>query len=99
MSGLTLSGPQVKRLTKGQQLRFQPLLAPELRVSRTLGVDEGTSIAGEDTAVDMWTSPDLAQPYVPGPVDVGWEIWVGFAAGIIPFLIGSWEFGKRIVSP
>jgi hypothetical protein len=27
----------------------------------------------------------------------GWEIWVGFAAGVIPFLIGSYEFGKRIL--
>lgn len=36
--------------------------------------------------------------YVPGPVEVGWEIWVGFFAGVIPFVIASWEFGKRVVS-
>lgn len=35
--------------------------------------------------------------YVPSPVEPGWEIYVGFLAGIIPFAIGSWEFGKRIV--
>eukprot|EP00884_Botryococcus_braunii_P012101 jgi/Botrbrau1/20892/Bobra.0135s0023.1 len=57
----------------------------------------GSSIAGEDIASNGWTNPDLSQPYMPGPVDVGWEIWVGFAAGLIPFLIGSWEFGKRII--
>ena len=35
--------------------------------------------------------------YVPGPVEVGWEIWLGAAAGVIPFAIGAYEFGKRIV--
>lgn len=36
--------------------------------------------------------------YVPSPYEPGWEIYVGFLAGVIPFAIGSWEFGKRIVS-
>lgn len=36
-------------------------------------------------------------PYVPTPYQPGWEIWVGFAAGIIPFAIGAAEFGKRIL--
>lgn len=36
--------------------------------------------------------------YTPSPLEPGWEIWVGFAAGVIPFLIASLEFGKRIVS-
>lgn len=35
--------------------------------------------------------------YVPGPVSVGPEIYAGALAGVIPFAIGSWEFGKRIV--
>jgi hypothetical protein len=35
--------------------------------------------------------------YVPGPVEVGWEIWFGAAAGVIPFVIASYEFGKRIL--
>ncbi|KAG1658771.1 hypothetical protein FOA52_001314 [Chlamydomonas sp. UWO 241] len=29
-----------------------------------------------------------------GPGD---EVWIGFIAGVIPFAIGSWEFGKRIL--
>lgn len=58
----------------------------------------GIGKAGELMASDGWEAPALPQTYVPGPVDVGWEIWVGFAAGLIPFMIGSWEFGKRIVS-
>ena len=36
--------------------------------------------------------------YVPSPMEVGWEAWVGFVAGVVPFIIGSWEFAKRIVS-
>lgn len=68
--------------------------------------------------------------YTPGPVQVGWEVWVGAAAGkpdvinmlvwqppcivtaysaaavppvfflragVIPFIIGAYEFGKRIL--
>jgi hypothetical protein len=36
--------------------------------------------------------------YVPGPVEVGWEIWFGAIIATIPFVIGAYEFGKRIVS-
>ena len=42
-----------------------------------------------------------AGTYIPsdlGDGSVGFEVWVGFVAGVIPFAIGSWEFGKRIVS-
>ena len=35
--------------------------------------------------------------YVPGPVQVGPQIWAGAIAATIPFVIGSWEFAKRIV--
>ncbi|KXZ46869.1 hypothetical protein GPECTOR_40g603 [Gonium pectorale] len=35
--------------------------------------------------------------YVPSPVEPGWEIWIGFVAGVVPFAIGSYEFGKRII--
>lgn len=41
-----------------------------------------------------------AGTYVPSDLGApGWEIWAGFVAGVVPFAIGSWEFGKRIVSP
>ena len=36
--------------------------------------------------------------YVPSPYSPGWEVWIGFAAGVIPFIIGGYEFTKRIVS-
>ncbi len=38
------------------------------------------------------------QGYVPSPVTVGWEIYAGAIAGVIPFAIGSYQFIARIVS-
>ena len=36
--------------------------------------------------------------YVPSPMELPeWQIWVGFVAGVIPFVIASVEFGKRII--
>lgn len=35
--------------------------------------------------------------YVPGPVEVGWQIYVGSAVAAFPFVIGAYEFGKRIL--
>jgi hypothetical protein len=37
--------------------------------------------------------------YTPSPMEgPGWEIWAGFVAGVFPFALGAYEFGKRIVS-
>lgn len=41
---------------------------------------------------------DAVSAYTPSPYEPGWEVYAGAAAGVIPFLIASWEFGKRIVS-
>ncbi|GIL97533.1 hypothetical protein Vretimale_3176, partial [Volvox reticuliferus] len=35
--------------------------------------------------------------YVPSPLEPGWEVWLGFVAGVVPFAIGAYEFGKRII--
>ncbi len=36
--------------------------------------------------------------YTPSPLEIpSWQIWVGFVAGVIPFIIASYEFGKRIL--
>lgn len=37
------------------------------------------------------------QPYVPSPINVGWEVYVGAIAGVIPFAIGSYQFVARIL--
>ncbi|CAK0782615.1 hypothetical protein CVIRNUC_005817 [Coccomyxa viridis] len=43
------------------------------------------------------SAEEAVTKYVPGPVEVGPEIWVGAIAATIPFVIGSWEFAKRII--
>ena len=40
---------------------------------------------------------DSAQPYVPSPIHIGWEVYVGAIAGVIPFIIGAYQFTARIV--
>jgi len=58
----------------------------------------------------LWSSPATAAtglaasaasvaatPYTPSPMEPGWEIYVGFVAGVVPFIIASYEFGKRII--
>lgn len=35
--------------------------------------------------------------FEPGPVEVTWQIWVGFIISVVPFVIASYEFGKRIL--
>lgn len=52
---------------------------------------------GAATAAAVAAAAVAVPAYVPGPVEVGWEIWVGAAAGVIPFGIGAYEFGKRIL--
>ncbi|GMH42965.1 hypothetical protein BSKO_10887 [Bryopsis sp. KO-2023] len=54
----------------------------------------GVAIALSCSGMD----PCLAEStFTPGTVEVGWEIYFGAAAGVVPFIIGAWEFGKRIV--
>jgi hypothetical protein len=43
------------------------------------------------------TGPVDMATYKPSPVDVGWQVYVGFAVGVFPFIIGAYEFGKRIL--
>ena len=53
---------------------------------------------GEGGAVATAAAMQGATPaYVPGPVEVGWEIYVGAAACVAVFALGAWEFVKRIV--
>ncbi|GFR42086.1 hypothetical protein Agub_g2928 [Astrephomene gubernaculifera] len=42
-------------------------------------------------------TPTAHGAYVPSPLEPGWEVWVGFVAGVAPFVIGAYEFGKRIL--
>jgi hypothetical protein len=40
---------------------------------------------------------EAAARYTPSPMEPGWEIWAGLVAGVVPFIIASYEFGKRIL--
>ena len=51
-----------------------------------------------DPAAAAAAGPGSAAGFTPGPVEVGWEIWFGAVVGVVPFAIGAYEFGKRIVS-
>jgi hypothetical protein len=57
--------------------------------------------AGAAAATEAATSYAAASPaYTPSnPLEgeLAWQVWVGFIAGVFPFLIASIEFGKRIV--
>eukprot|EP00877_Chromochloris_zofingiensis_P014948 jgi/Chrzof1/9707/Cz04g12260.t1 len=60
-----------------------------------------TAAAAATTSVGVDELPpvgpvDLSH-FTPGPVEVGWEIWFGAVAATIPFVIGAYEFGKRIL--
>ncbi len=64
-----------------------PFLDPHNNTASTLSA--ASALAEE--------AQQVASTYVPGPVEVGWQIWIGAIAGVIPFAIGAYEFGKRIV--
>lgn len=51
-----------------------------------------------DPAAAAEAGPGSAAAFTPGPVEAGWEIWFGAVVGVVPFAIGAYEFGKRIVS-
>jgi hypothetical protein len=61
------------------------------------GIRGVTEVAIANTVSFSVSMADSAT-YVPSPYEPGWEVWVGAVAGVIPFAIGSFEFGKRIVS-
>ena len=55
------------------------------------------TLHAQSAAAAAASGPVDASTYVPGPVDVGWQVWVGAIVGVIPFIIGAYEFGKRIL--
>lgn len=75
-------------------------LPAELRHAHQLNLAHLLAVAALSPAGALARAAEgsaTASTYVPGPVEVGWQIWVGFLAGVIPFAIGSWEFVKRLL--
>lgn len=49
-------------------------------------------------AVETALTASSSSGYTPSPLEIpSWQIWVGFVAGVVPFIIASYEFGKRIL--
>jgi hypothetical protein len=77
------------------------LLLSEHSAGTAAGSAAAETAAAATTAVS--TAADFITPvdpstYVPGPVEVGWQIWFAAFVSTWPFVIGAYEFGKRIVS-
>ncbi|KAL4857110.1 hypothetical protein ACK3TF_002784 [Chlorella vulgaris] len=89
----TTHGPQP---TSGSPLR--PLtLGGAAAVAASLSAAAASASAAAGTQADAAVvAAATAAAYTPGPVEVGWEIWAGFIAGVIPFAIATVEFSKRI---
>lgn len=62
------------------------------------GVHAQCSHAGVSEAAHAAEVANESQAYVPSPVNIGWEVYVGAVAGVIPFIIGAYQFTARIVS-
>lgn len=88
--------------------RQQPNLAARSSGSSGIGaaaVAAAAAIAASLPAGAAWAAAAAAVPgpgsetgaFTPGPVHIGWEVYVGAIAGVIPFAIGAYEFGKRIL--
>lgn len=71
----------------GHALAGQEALSPEVLAA----ADSAAAAAAAATAAVA------AGKYVPSAMEPGFEEWFGFIAGVFPFIIGSYEFGKRIL--
>lgn len=58
-----------------------------------------SGLADATEAPPPYPIPDsmVTGTYVPGPIEVGWQIYVGSAVAAFPFVLGAYEFGKRIL--
>lgn len=76
-------------------------LATEGSAEVTAAAAAAAGVIDAATAAELeaaGVSSTVPSGYVPSPLEPGWEIWTGFVAGVVPFFIGAYEFGKRIVS-
>ena len=92
--------------SKGSNVSLEPRVVidcPELKYTTPAGPPAPVLVVTD--LADAASLPASAYPmdtmvtgtYVPGPVEVGWQIYVGSAVAAFPFVIGAYEFGKRIL--
>jgi hypothetical protein len=99
------ASPALEQRPAGQPSKWHAMHQVPLgaaAVAASLSMAAAASAAAEalqpEAAASAAAAAAAAASYTPGPVEVGWEIWAGFVAGVIPFVIASVEFGKRVVS-
>jgi hypothetical protein len=81
---------------------FQHMSSEDSEFRESENLDSSVESASSGTLSDKGDTrstsiSEKAVAYVPGPVEVGWQIYVGAAVGVFPFIIGAYEFGKRIL--
>ena len=77
----------------------RPHKAAHLAAAAAASGAQLVAVAAASAAQGVAQAASLADvaSYVPSPMEPGWEVWVGAVAGVVPFVIASLEFGKRIV--
>ncbi|GLC37421.1 hypothetical protein PLESTB_001589200 [Pleodorina starrii] len=96
-SGAALVGSLCTAVTASQAAAEEVSTAAAAAAATAVGMPaSGIDVTAAELAAGAVTSV-VPVGYVPSPVEPGWEIWLGFVAGVVPFLIGSYEFGKRII--
>ena len=56
-----------------------------------------SGVAPQNCWADSVTTVVQEGGYVPSPMDPGWQVYVGAVIGVIPFIIATYEFGKRVI--
>ncbi|PSC75045.1 hypothetical protein C2E20_1799 [Micractinium conductrix] len=76
----------------------RPLLVGASAVAASLSAAAAHAAEAAGSAAAAATAgPIPPGTFTPGPYEPGWEIWVGFVAGVVPFIIATVEFTKRII--
>lgn len=77
----------IEKHTVIECVRFQPTL---------LGLIL-SGAAPQSCWAEVGATPSIEGGYVPSPMDPGWQVYVGAVIGVIPFIIATYEFGKRVI--
>lgn len=87
--GFKLPSPAPRRATHEAPSLTRPLAGP-LPVATLPSMMFSLS----EEALSEVVAPEK---YVPSPMEMGWQIYFGSAIATFPFVLGAYEFGKRIL--
>ncbi|GLI59535.1 hypothetical protein VaNZ11_001429, partial [Volvox africanus] len=101
----SVAGGQLWLIPRGCFIASGPAPLLCATVATAQEVQDSATAASASSGMDL-TAVELAAAgvttvvppgYVPSLQEPGWEVWLGFVAGVVPFAIGAYEFGKRII--